>query len=709
MLKKRSLISLSMIVAVLFSSAQDTNDNDSIETKAVELNELVVKAALVRHDSNSDEYVVTPELSQGATSVYEVLSRLPGVTYNNISNSVSVRMDQSILIEVNGVQVSSEYLQALPVDRLSKIQIVYAPGARYTTDGIRYVINVKLKNDLKGHDLYVGNFAMISAGDNNGDDVVANEQPKIQYIYSGEKVDVTAGYGYGSIHWNYPLSYSRDYTGIASIKSEDVSQKSPNDYNGTHSHLANLGIDWQISPDQMLSLRGTYLNNRINHNSAYNVNQKTLQDGADINYLETSDEYSKDNEISGAVYYQGEFSNGWSVYSALGYDRLRDNLRSEYNGFSTLFDSQYRNTKDYFRGDLDLNYSFNDYVTINFGYKEIWNRYMTFDTERANKISNYKDNRHNGYVFFDWSFDSGIMLHIGTELESIRKNSYENNHNWLKFLPMATVTWLPSENVQLMAEYATKMKYPSLYQVSISQTAIDKWLIQCGNQDLAPSKSQTISLQGSFFDSLIIGAEYEHSQNCITDWYEKSLDDIYYKTFTNARNRKFTAILAYEWTITKGLTWSNTFQWQWEDISRHALTNKASNLSWQSNVEYWIKPIGLLAKVEYLREMQKVPLLQGWQHYGQDLWQISLRKSFIKNSLSVSINYVPPIHTGIRTFQKSLIETSFMNQSQKQNLRTYDNLFMVRIAWRFNKGRNKKRQAQEYDFESEQKQDKGLL
>jgi hypothetical protein len=34
---------------------------------------------------------------------------------------------------------------------------------------------------------------------------------------------------------------------------------------------------------------------------------------------------------------------------------------------------------------------------------------------------------------------------------------------------------------------------------------------------------------------------------------------------------------------------------------------------------------------------------------------------------------------------------------------------MVRIAWRFNKGRNKKRQAQEYDFESEQKQDKGLL
>ena len=92
-------------------------------------------------------------------------------------------MDRNVLIEVDGVQVPSEYLQALPLSRISRIQIVYAPSARYTTEGIRYVINVKLKNDFVGHDLYIGNYTMISAGDNNGSDIVANEQPKIQYIY----------------------------------------------------------------------------------------------------------------------------------------------------------------------------------------------------------------------------------------------------------------------------------------------------------------------------------------------------------------------------------------------------------------------------------------------------------------------------------------------------------------------------------------------
>lgn len=126
-------------------------------------------------------------------------------------------------------------------------------------------------------------------------------------------------------------------------------------------------------------------------------------------------------------------------------------------------------------------------------------------------------------------------------------------------------------------------------------------------------------------------------------------------------------------------------------------------------MEYWINPIGLLAKVEYTREMQKNPLLQGWQQYGQDLWQISLRKSFIDDALAVSLNYVPPIHLGIRTSQESSIETSFFKQRQNLNLHTYDNLLMLRIEWRFNKGRKKQRRIQEYEFDIEQKIDKGLL
>lgn len=697
------------MTAVLVSLSQSQNEADSIGSKTVELDEVVVKAALVKHDSRSDEYVLTSELCQGAASVYEVLSRLPGVVYNNIGNTVSVRMDRNVLIEVDGVQVPSEYLQALPLSRISRIQIVYAPSARYTTEEIRYVINVKLKNDFVGHDLYIGNYTMISAGDNNGSDIVANEQPKIQYIYSGEKFDVTAGYGYGTIHWNYPISYSRNYTGIASVNTADAGPKSPNDHNGTNSHAANIGIDWQIAPYHILSLRGMYHNDRINHESVYNAALKEFQNDSDTDYRETSIESSEADNISAAAYYQGVFHNGWSIYSALGYDRLRDNLRSAYSGLNVYSVNRHRNTKDYIRGELDLNYSFNDAMALNFGYRGIWNNYKTFNRDNNQLLSKYEDNRHNGYAFFDWSFANSLLLHIGTGVESIHNNSFNSKRDWLNFLPQTTVTWQPSENVQLMGEYTARMEYPSLYQVSASPAFIDQWLIQTGNPQLTPSRCQTVSLQATFFDALILGAEYVHSSNSITDWYEKSDGNRYLKTFTNARNREFRTVAAYEWTITKGLTWNNIIQWQWQEIAGHGLANHASNLSWNSNMEYWIKPIELLVKVEYSREMQKIPLLQGWQQFGQDLWQLSLRKTFINNSLSVSLNYVPPIHIGVRTAQKSCIETPSLNLSQNLNLRTYDNLLMLRIEWRFNKGRNKQRQVQQYEFDSEQKQDKGLL
>lgn len=709
-MKERFCLSgIAIIAIVLNSSAQSIQQSDTVITKAFKLNEVVIKAMLVKHDSHSDEYRMQPELTRGAASVYDVLSRLPGVTYNNLSNSISVRMDNNVLIEVDGKRVNNEYVQALSPDRISKIQVIYAPSARYTSEGFRYVINIRLKSDYVGHDLYVGNYTMISAGTNNGSYILANEQPKVQYLYSGKKFDITAGYGFATINWNYPISYSRDYKESASIQTGDVNAKNPNDHNSTNSHAANLGVDWQIAPYHTLSFRGTFQGDKVRHKTIYDVIQNEVSRNNINKYFEMSNEASRTNDVAGALYYQGILKNGWTLYSALGYDRMRDKFDYGYNGNDFMNYEQYRNSKDYFRGELDLNYSFSDMLSLNFGYRGIWNRYMTNDRENNITLSKNQEGRHNGYVFIDWSPKSNILFHIGSGVEAIHKNGLGQKHNWLKVLPQITATWQSTDNVQLMAEYTTKMEYPSLYQVSASPTAIDKWLVQSGNVQLIPSRLQTVSLQGTFFNSLIIGAEYTYTHNSITDWYEKSGSNAFLKTFTNAREKNFKAVAAYNWAIAKGLTWNNVIQWQWQKMSGNGLSNHASNFSWHCNVEYWIKPIELLAKVEYMREMQKFPLLQGWQQYGQDLWQVSLRKSFLSKSLSVSLNYVPPIHWGVRTSQKSCVNTASLNQRQYQNLKTYDNLLMLRIEWRINRGRNKKRRVQQYEFDKEKKQDKGLL
>ena len=63
-----------------------------------------------------------------------------------------------------------------------------------------------------------------------------------------------------------------------------------------------------------------YHNDRINHESVYNAALKEFQNDSDTDYRETSIESSEANDISAAAYYHGVFHNGWSIYSALGYD-----------------------------------------------------------------------------------------------------------------------------------------------------------------------------------------------------------------------------------------------------------------------------------------------------------------------------------------------------------------------------------------------------
>ncbi|MDE6754340.1 MAG: hypothetical protein K2J82_06995 [Muribaculaceae bacterium] len=677
--------------------------------KPIELDEVIINGALIKHDSRSDEYRLTQELTQGATSAYDVLSRLPGITYNNISNSVSVRMDNNVIIKVNGNNVSPEYIQALPVDAISKIQVVYAPEARYTTEGIRYVINIKLKKDAEGHSLYIGNSIMVSAGKNNGSDIIANEQPKGQYIYSNKKIDITAGYGFASIHWNYPIEYSKSYAGITSLQTGAVNAHNPNDFNSTYSNAANLGINWELAPYQTLSFLGTFQADRTKHSSVYDLYFEHTPVNRLLDYTEHNIENSKIKDIAGAVYYQGMFENGWNVFAGFGYNRYQDNFNSEYSGFDSHYNSLYRNRRNYWRGEVDVNYSFNDLLSLNFGYRGIWNRYSTLNREDWSVLSKYTDDHHNTYLFLDWSPSENILFHIGSGMEAIKKGNLTERHNWIEVLPHISATWQPSDKFQLMAEYQTKMEYPSIFQTSEASINIDRWLSMIGNSGISPARKQMISFQGTVLESIIFGAEYNLMHNHISEWYEKKGEDEFTKTFINARSQELRLIAGYDWRIIKGLVWQNIFQWKWGGIKGRGFSNHTSNISWESKINYWIQPIGLLASIEYSREMEKLPLLQGWQQFGQDLWQISLKKSVLDDSLSFSINYIPPFHLGVRTSQESFIKTDFMDLSQRLNLRTYDNLMILRIEWRFNKGRNKKRHIQPYEFETEQKQGKGLL
>ena len=155
MKKSLTAISLGVLTALAVVAQEATIPGDSVSTmRNVELDELVVKESLVKHSTKSDTYKVTEAMRRGVDGTMQLLGRLPGVDYNLVTNSISVRNDTKVQILVNGNQVEDSYLKALPPDRIDKVEVTYVPQARFAMAGYKYVIDIKLKHEYRGHDIY---------------------------------------------------------------------------------------------------------------------------------------------------------------------------------------------------------------------------------------------------------------------------------------------------------------------------------------------------------------------------------------------------------------------------------------------------------------------------------------------------------------------------------------------------------------------------
>lgn len=206
-----------------------------------------------------------------------------------------------------------------------------------------------------------------------------------------------------------------------------------------------------------------------------------------------------------------------------------------------------------------------------------------------------------------------------------------------------------------------------------------------------------------------MGGLYEYEHNSIEQLYNKETDNTYVQTFANANKKGFGLWVSYSWDILKNLTWENTISGQILKVYLDRLNNKCSNLSYLSTLSWWSDKMRTNFSLEYRHQMIKNPLLDGWEHYGQDLWQAAVNKMFWKNRVSVSLMYIPPFRFGIRREQKSVISTDFMDIQKRQSMRTYDNTLLLRVRFRLDNRKKTHRNEYKELFMDENKKGKGLL
>lgn len=124
-----------------FSIAQTPDSTDTL--KSVQLQDVVIKASLVKHNAASEVYTITADVAQRLTSAYQLLGALPDICYNSFSNSISVRNETNVLVEIDGNPTTKDQIASLRSENISKVEVVHTPAARYTMAGYKYVIRIK--------------------------------------------------------------------------------------------------------------------------------------------------------------------------------------------------------------------------------------------------------------------------------------------------------------------------------------------------------------------------------------------------------------------------------------------------------------------------------------------------------------------------------------------------------------------------------------
>lgn len=700
-----------IVVTLLFCSItnifgrvtnNDAQSSDSI-ADTISLSEVVILQKLVKHSIKKDVYTISSQIRERSYGVLDVLKNLPGINIDNLSQQITVRMDNRVVILVDGMERPKEYIQSLTSDQIEKIEILNVLPQKYNIAGMRYGINIITQN-IMGYNVNLQNF-MIFSPSNNGANDIANIQPHANYIFTGKKIKFNMGYGYANIHWNYPIYYERSIVGDIDKISQKVSPKSPNEYSTQRINNMNIGLDYSWNQKNLIYLRSTFshvnesLFDKILFYNAFSANSPLLES----EYYGYADKY---NEFKQTLGYNGKFNRKIEFSVDLNYNYKRNAVRDVYENQTYSSLNRYINNKRFLQGNVDLNYVFNKGITLNGGYTFMWNKYLS--TLSNEVLSRNIFRRHDFFSYIDANLKDILSIHAGLKFEYFANQSLLQNAHYTEILPTIQLSYMPHENIQIAGNFDMRMIYPIQSQLSEINYQIGDNIWSKGVSTLKPMKISTYSLQLTLWDNLMFGVGCEHNKNFISNVYRQEPSGIS-RTMVNDNLHKWSFMAMYDWQISNSLSFENSINVELSNLHSDIGAQKYTNVILDSQLKWFVKKFNFTASFEYSKGLVRNPLSQGYNETGQDLWEVSLHKSFFKKRLNIFLDYCPPIRFLKHDVQRTVINTPFYKDVQSLNLHTYDNLVLLRVTFNLHRGMSGKIKHIEEKFINEEKRGRGLF
>lgn len=681
---KRGLANILCILALLLShclcptdsAAQSDSISHSTPSDTIELNAITISASNVIKHKDRTDYIMTPRQRQQSSDIYTVLAQIPGIQYNIIDQSIRLYGSSEYAYTINSIPASVSQVNAISPDRIKKISIIHHPSGKWVSQGTRYVINIILKEE---NGIYMNIQNLLIAAPRNSNDILANEQPKAYFQYTQGKFTVNAGYGFGDINWNYRNSFKKEFPD--GVQYSNNFSDGPTESNSSLNHNAYVSAIYK--PNIRNSLYAT-LSYNFHRKSIRNDNSYSTASQRASVVDEITDSRTDNKDIRASLLWQSKLDEGWSMTVSANWNNINAEQNYTYRGITDGSENVLMHqVKNYSYQNIDISYNANERIKINFGANGFFNQYKTNDINTGNVTMDRLSGKAELYGYASINIRDDLSLYGGVKSGYVR----DDDRNRFYAAPMLSLNYYPESIFYLDVSYSMEPSFPKQYQLDTTLYRLDSFLYKQGNSRLPQfSTSHTVTILTSLWDNLSFTNLFFYSPDEISDYY-LSKDSYIISTYSPCSFFQYSSLLEYDWKINKNWQWSNSVQLNYFKVWSGNNSNQSMNITGHSTVQFYSEKADLTAQLEYWRDLNRIPTLNGFYETSYDMWNVSLSKHLLKKRLILSLSYVIPLNFGIRQSQRSLINSGDYRSANALDLNIYDNMVVFRLIFRFDKGK----------------------
>ena len=492
-----------------------------------DMEEVVVTAQrsdVVKTHAKGSIFYLSPR-AQEARDVFSALLEIPQLNVDALNRTISMANGDNLLILVNGVPRKGA-LEGINPEDITSVEVMDTPSARYLSEGITNVLNIKTKKKISKYRLFN-----------------LNTQHNLEGYYGTGN----AGYETGSSNYSLYLNGDCFYfnNNHANQHEEQYTSAMSKRYNGRAvtdylSYNFTLGGDWVINDKNYLSYN---ISLRDIPTSAKVEGQGVIEEDA----VSTDYDLLKQNKTSALVnvynlYHRYKFDEQQQIENQLNFTYNRNDDRNSVKEWGNEYDytKQTRHKMNHYKGNYLLDYQYDSEKHFLATGSQTYFEKTGLELPLLHSAS-FAHQRWKEYLYVDYTrltTYANYQLSMGLDMIFNKIERKSNDYYRLKYSLSAVYVPIRPLTFKLWGRGYTLE--PGVAYLNPYNTSADSLSIVQGNSSLTPAYRHNLGFSASWNkNGLYISSEvgYDHTSDVVSPTGYLNEKGIYVSTYEN-RNKE---------------------------------------------------------------------------------------------------------------------------------------------------------------------------